>query len=315
MSNTSTSAFHPVKYGVPQGSILGPLLFSIFINDLPLFIKTLCELFADDTTIHTSHSDITHVSTTLQENVDRLVEWSELNHMALNPDKTKCMLITTRQKRQNLPVKLPPIHIANKVVEEVDSHKVLGVIIDNNLSWSNHISSLCKKLSKKVYQFTKIKHFLNYHSKKMFFHAHVQSVIDYASTLWDNASANTLKPLSSLHRRAVKIILNKSTSLTSSDYKTLNILPLKLKLTYNKGVIMHKIMMGCVPPYLSTNFPINHSRISKPIRIPLPRIDLFKTSLVYSGGTLWNTLPKSLKEILKPETFKRKYFTYLMQTV
>ena len=112
--------------------------------------------------------------------------------MSLHPDKTKFMLITTRQKRQNLALKCPPISIGNQTVNEVDNHKVLGVTIDCNLSWSSHVTALCKSISKKIYQLSKIKHFLNLRARKIFFNAHIQSIIDYRSTLWDSASANTL---------------------------------------------------------------------------------------------------------------------------
>ena len=149
----------------------------------------------------------------------------------------------------------------------------------------------------------------------LFFYAHIQSAIDYASTLWDSASANTLKPLKSLHKRAVKLVINKSTSLLTSDYKRVNILPLDLKLTYNKGIVMHKIMRGFAPPYLSSKFSINYARHSKTISTPLPRIDLFKSSLSYSGGTLWNNLPKGLTEIKNYKTFKKNFHTYLMNTL
>ena len=114
--NASTSDVRSLKYGVPQGSVLGPLLFSIYINDLPLFIKTCCERFADDTTIHSSNSNLSKLSESLQENVNSLLKWAELNHMSFHPDKTKFMLITTRQKRQNLPLKCPPISIGNQTV-------------------------------------------------------------------------------------------------------------------------------------------------------------------------------------------------------
>ena len=115
----------------------------------------------------------------------------------------------------------------------------------------------------------------------------------YASTLWDNASANILKPLISLHKRALKLIINKSSSLTTSDYKKLNILPLRLKLTYNKGIMMHKIMMGCAPPVLSSRFPINQAQYSKSVSIPRLRIDLLVS---YSAGSMWNALLRRLKE-------------------
>ena len=106
---------------------------------------------------------------------------------------------------------------------------------------TNHVNELTKRVSQKLYQLAKIKHFLNAHARKLFFHAHIQPIIDYASTLWDSASANTLKPLVSIHKRALKLTLLKSTSLTAHDYKLLDVLPLKLKLEFNNGIIMHKI--------------------------------------------------------------------------
>ena len=136
-----------LKHGVPQGTVLGHLLFSVYFNDLPLYLRALCELFADDTTIHTSSTDINVVHDTLQNSIHELVKWTEQNHMSLHPGKTTWMLVTTRQKRQNLTVSLPAIRMHNQVIEETITHKVLGVIIDNNLSWSPHITYLCKVIS------------------------------------------------------------------------------------------------------------------------------------------------------------------------
>ena len=158
-----------LKHGVPQGSVLGPLLFSIYVNDLPLYLQALCEMFADDTTIHTSNTDSNVVHDTLQNSIHELIKWTEQNHMSLHPGKTKWMLVTTRQKRQNLTDTLPAIRMHNQVVEETTSHKVLGLIIDNNLSWFLHITYLCKVVSSKVFQLSKIKHFLNFQARKLFF--------------------------------------------------------------------------------------------------------------------------------------------------
>ena len=217
--NTVKSDFLPVKCGIPQGSVLGPLFFSLCINNLPLFIKALCELFADDTTIHSTHSNLNN---RLQESIDNLLQWIELNHMSLNSYKTKYMTLTTRQKRQNISSRMP-LYTGN---ENVATHKVSGVTIDNNLSWTNHVNELTKRVFQKLHQLSKIKHFLNAHPRKLFYHAHIQPIIDYASTLWDSASANTLKPLVSIHKRALKLTLLKSTSLTAHDYKLLDVLPL-----------------------------------------------------------------------------------------
>lgn len=221
------------------------------------------------------------------------------------------MVITTRQKRQNLQNEMTPLKIHNKIIEEVSCHKVLGLTIDNNLSWTEHVNVLCKSLSKKVFQLSKVKHFLTFHARVLFFQAHIQSLIDYASTIWDGASANTLKPLMSLHRRSLKLILHKSTTLTNHDYKSLQILPLPLKLCYNKGIFMHKIMTDLAPPALKANFPMTSTREFPKIHILLPRIDLFKTSLLYSGGTLWNSLPNSVKSKSSSDSFKLQLRSYL----
>ena len=97
----------------------------------------------------------------------------------------------------------------------------------------------------------------------------------------------------SLHKRALKAIHLKNTTLAISDYNFLSILPLKERLKHNKGVLIHKIMSGKVPPSLRAKFSLNQSRHFGKFNIPLPRIDLFKSSLVYSGSVLWNSLPDS----------------------
>ena len=167
--NASISDVQYLRYGVPQGSVLGPLLFSIYINDFPLFIKACCELFADDTTIHNSNSNLRKLSESLQESVNSLLKWADLNHMSLHPDKNKCIPITTRQKRQNLPLKCPPISIGNQTVNEVDDHKVLGVTIDWNLSWSSHVTALCKCISKKIINYLKLSTFWIFMPENYFF--------------------------------------------------------------------------------------------------------------------------------------------------
>ena len=160
--------------------------------------------------------------------------------MALHPDKTKFILVTTRQKRQNVVPNLPPLTIKSDIIEEVQNHKVLGTTIDNNLSWTPHMNTLCKKISTKVFQLSRLKHFVNFRVRKIFFTSHIQSLIDYRSTLWDSASKNALKLPHSVHRRALKLILLEQSSLEKDDYNKLNVLPLHNRLKYNKGIFMKK---------------------------------------------------------------------------
>ena len=306
------STFLPIKFGVPQGSVLGPLLFSLYINDLPLHLSCLSELFADDTSLNTNDSKPENLVNKLQNSITELSNWTEQNHMSLNPDKTKCMYVTTHQKRNKMLDPFPPLYIKGKVIEEVNHHKILGVTLDKNLLWSDHITTIGKKLSQKVYQLSKIKKFLDVDSRKTFFHAHILSIIDYASTLWDNASENNIKLISRLHKRAIKCILLKSSTLTSVDYRKLDILPLKERLLFNKYICMHKIVHGKAPKKIKENFGTNPNRHTHMLAFPRPRNNIFKSSLLFSGSSLWNNLPLYLKNIPGKVSFKvqiKKYLT------
>ena len=147
---TETSSLSTLKFGVPQGSVLGPILFSLYINDLPLYMEALCELFADDTSLHNHHKNTRMNS--LQHSVDNLINYTDMNHMALHPDKTKFMLVATRQKKTKFSAKSAPLTIKSDAIEEVQNHKVLGITIDNNLSWTPHMNALCKKIYTKIFQ-------------------------------------------------------------------------------------------------------------------------------------------------------------------
>ena len=149
-----------------------------------------------------------------------------------------------------------------------------------------------------------MKHLLNLHARKLFLHAHIISSISYASTLYDTASANSLKPLLSIYKRAIKCVLLKPTRLTVNDYYSLEVLPLKEMLTVNKGVLMLKIVRRLLTPTLTTKFYFS-ARDSSKLQIPIPRIDLFKSSLCYSGSILWNNLPSNLRSLQSSFTFKK----------
>ena len=170
-------------------------------------------MFADDTSIHTSDKDIFPLANKMQQTLNEVHKWTEKNHMALNPTKTKCMLVTIPQKRCKLTQPMPQLYINSNIIEEVETHTVLGISIPNDLNWTNYIDELSRRVSNKVTQLNKIKHFLNLHTRKIFFYSYIQSIIDYNSTIWDGASNEALKPLFRTHKRAIKQILLKSSNI------------------------------------------------------------------------------------------------------
>ena len=131
-------------------------------------------------------------------------------------------------------------------------------------------------------------------------------MIDYGSTLWDSSSMNILKPLHSVYKRALKNVLNKGSRLTTADYLLLQILPLKDRFLFNKSMIMNKINSGTAPLTLCNQFTKIETRNSSKFLTPIPRIDLYKSSLLYSGSVLWNSLPLEFKQLTTHKCFKEK---------
>ena len=161
--NGTYSALKNISLGVPQGSILGPLLFSIYINDLPLHLNNQgveCDLFADDTSIHGADKEIATVSKSLQNALDAVSEWCKTNSMIIHPVKTKSMVIATRQKHQIEPLLLK-LNLDGNPIEQVIEHRLLGVTIDNQLRWQTHITNVCKNVSKNLFMLARLKPYID----------------------------------------------------------------------------------------------------------------------------------------------------------
>ena len=139
---------------VPQGSILGPILFLVFINDLPEALQHyVTDIYADDTTI----SYCTHyqaapnaVSEGLQKDIDEVVNWSPSNKMLLNKSKKKSMLVTRKWLEKKMVHSSLQLHLKSSELNQVHSQKLLGVMINSQLSFDQHVDDLCKKLAQRI---------------------------------------------------------------------------------------------------------------------------------------------------------------------
>ena len=312
--NAEYSSIGSLECGVPQGSVLGPLLFSIFINDLPLCIKNSavsCDLFADDSSLHTSSTDVKVAQSDLQSELDNVVQWCENNKMIVHPQKTKSMVIASRQKHQRAPLVLD-LHLGLDPIEQVKSHRVLGITIDSEMRWNTHINNVNKIVSRNLYLLSKLKHYIDANSMKMFFYAHCLSHINYASTVWSGAGDVHLKKLNSLHRRAAKIIVPSPFLSTSEKLLSANILPLKQQFELNIALLVYKTRYELAPQYLARLLSRADSRYeSNNYILPRTRIDLYKTSFAFSGASVWNSLPVSVRSCTSLLSFKssaKKYF-------
>ena len=209
-TNNNLSDPAQVTCGVPQGSILGPLLFLIFINDLPLALKesTVVDLYAFDTTFYDFQYDINKLESNLQYALKALHTWCRQTGMVLNINKTTVLLITSRQKRHTLEDSGLSLRYDEIDIKMTRGHKILGVQVDENLMWNNHFQPVSKKVSSHLWLLSKIRSYLSVEHRLLFYDAYVKPHLEYCSVVWSNTPNYNINRISKLQRRACKLILS-----------------------------------------------------------------------------------------------------------
>ena len=194
-----------ISTGVPQGSIRGPLLFIIFINDLPktsTFFST--RLYADDTSLTASGSDLDSLLCEINNHLPAIYEWLCSNKLTLNLTKTKYIIFMPRQKESyNL---YPPLTVANVYLEKSSCVKYLGVYIDCHLTWHDHIDYICNKISKNVNIMVKLKRHVSKATLVSLYYSLIYPYLTYACTLWGNNYNAPLSQIVKLQNKAVRVI-------------------------------------------------------------------------------------------------------------
>lgn len=317
--NNICSGSEPIRYGVPQGSILGPLLFLIFINDLPLVLKnavTSTDLYADDTTVYDIQSNMQTLQQNLQNSLILLNRWCRENGMVINTDKTKVMLITSRQKRYNLQNNSLILNLNEVDLKLSSNEKILGVQIEENLVWNGHFQYISKKIASSLWLLSQIKSFLSVDDKLLFYNAYIRPHLEYCSVIWGNSTNLNIQKITKLQRRACKLILGSEYTHLEEACNHLKILPFDESVFLNKAKMMYKIAYNMVPSYLIDLFQMRNSSddtisslrsvTNKNFLIPKPNLNLFKNSLSYSGAIIWNSIPLEIKNSMSLNIFVNK---------
>lgn len=302
----------PLNVGVPQGSILGPLLFIIYTSDLPSCIPSNCNLFmyADDSTLTCSSSSINEVERSLNAALDRVNNWCLRNKLRLNSNKTKCMLIGTRQKICNAELN---VYIADKPITKERCCKCLGIIIDDTLSWGPHIEYVRKTVSSKLGMLNRIRDCVTQKSLLTLFVSLVMPTLEYCCTVWGGRFASHDNTLNKCLKRAARMILKCTTLTPSADmFARLNWVSFPERVKSKKAILVFKCLNKLTPLYMTNLFaPNGHIRetrqsTNKALKVPLAKKECYVKSFAASGVNIWNNLPEQLRTVDSLDTFKKE---------
>ena len=336
--NGHSSSLLNIDTGVPQGSILGPLLFLIYINDLPEASSLITFLFADDTTLLYSHENIDVLISIINSEFRKVVQFFRQHKLSLHPLKTKFIVfsnspvvknmkiqlfINCNNDDENDPLKCFPISRVSPN-DDIPAIRFLGVFFDQNINFNYHVKVLSSKLSKALYILRSSKNFLTLKARKSVYYALFHSNLIYCIPIWSCASQNSLKNIKVLQKRAIRIVHgSKYNSHTEPLFKELKILPLESLIKFFSLQFMQHYIQGFLPVSFNNIWLTNeerraedHHRIlrnNNELFVPFVRLSsLLKHPLIYLPTTWLDFTNENIKILRNKIEFKAELKKFLL---
>ena len=305
--NGIISSTLPVSVGVPQGSVLGPLLFLIYVNDMPSVLVNGASViqYADDTTLYSSRKEIYDLCNELTFNLSRIKAWLDTNYLSLNVSKTYFTIFTYNPIPQNI-----SIDLNGQKIEHSPNPTFLGVTLDSKLTFDKHLQCIKSKISRSIGILWKV-NYLPVEILKKSYYTLVYPYLLYCLMAWGSAS-NTLTNLLFLKQKKIVRIISKSDYFDPSDpiFKELNILKLNDLYKVYCSVFMFKTLYENKYDFyldkiksLQINLPYNTRNTE--FRLPKLRLIRSRQNIVYQGISIWNKIPNHMKNNKTSSSFKK----------
>ena len=325
----SSSLSSPIRYGVPQGSILGPLLYIIYTADVERIVKSFglaVQLYADDTQLYGNSLPIAagDLSVQVLAAISAVESWMSSNRLRLNADKTQFIWFGTRQQL----VKRDMVSLASISSSLVSSDPVrdLGVLLDSELTMDAHINQLCRSCFYQLRRLRVIRHCLSRRSLLTLAYAFICNRIDYCNSILCGVAAGRLDRLQSVLNATARLVLNipKFSHISSAIRDELHWLPVQCRSKFKICVLVRNCIIGSSPPYLQELcLPVasvsgrRHLRSADRNDLLVPQfrtVNYGQRGFSTLGPRLWNSLPRDIRlSIDSLELFKNKLKTYFFQ--
>jgi hypothetical protein len=270
-------------------------------------------LYADDVNLTSADEDVRTIEATLNKDSQSAFQWGEDNDMVLNAKKCSSMLVSTSQKMAratgqntlNIKINEQPIPSVNKT-------KLLGVHIDNNITWKEQITHVHNQIVKNLYLLKKIKAYLTINDRKLFYNSYLLPHFDYCSIIWGNCSKHLLFDIIKLQKRAARLILDKDYTTPSKElFKQLQWMPLEDRMSYHRSVQVFKCINGLCPENLQNLFtPTGTVHTHRTRSVSNNNLHIgprHLKSFTHLGARSWNNLPANIRNAKSVPAFKRGY--------
>ena len=317
------SSTAPLLAGVPQGSILGPLLFLLYVNDLPASVEKMRPImFADDTNLVINGPSLNDLKITAQNELEGLLDYFRANHLKLNVDKTK--IICFHKRGVAIPDSFS-ITMDNIDILPVDSASFLGITIDNTLSWEKHCHSVSNKISKSAGILGRMKNIIPTSALKILYDSLLMSHIQYGLEVWGGCNdSKGKKRLMGIQKKAIRHLTKAHfLSHTEPRMKSLGILKFDDQLTLQTAKLAHDIINKRCPLNLQNGLELcadQHSYslrsgTNNPLDVRENRQNCMTRGIGFTklGPKIWNEIPQELKALKGRENFKNKLKEHILK--